>query len=786
MVERRNEQTVDMDSLMESASVKEPKRSFRGKLNAFILGVVGVAAFTSILAVPVGLAASAGGNVAIDYWDGLENELIKDEIRLPQKTTLLASDGKPFAQFYSENRVSIPLKEMNADFLNALVATEDSRFYETNGYDLVGLGRSAASTFSGSEKQGASGISQQLVKNILILNAKTPEEMAEVRNRVASTKVQELKYAIHLNEKYSKDELLEMYANTIYFGKRAYGIKAASWAYFSKANPTDLTLTEAAVLAGVINNPTLFDPIEKPDSAFKRKNTVLWRMLQEGNITQDQYDKEIKVPVKTNPGRAANGCGTSKYPFYCETVRQELLNDEAYGKTREERENFLYQGGLTITTAMDRKAMDAVDSTLEKAWGNDNRVASAVSIIEPGTGHIVGISQNRDWGSGEGQTEVVYASSERQTGSSFKPFTLATAFELGVDAGSYVLNSDSYYKPQGWDYPRPRGFTNFGFFDYGNVTGADATRQSLNVWFVRMMQQTGVIPVAEMANRLGLTIPISKDTDSSETPVHRKSLSLTLGAWNASPVQMSNAYSVFASGGTKCKPTTIIAAKWSDTGEKIKVTDPKCHQAIMPNVANQMNKVMQEPLNKGGTLSAYNLEGGRVAAGKTGTSNNKGDAWVVGYTPQYAVAVWSGDPRGSSNTLASYTQFGQFRGGSMVGTGGPTSGPIWKPVMDALHEGLPKKAFPAPSKEVGSAIKSTAIPDVTGLEVNHAITTLQSYGYEVRIEEKTEGDMRIEPNTVIKQTPIGGTNGSFGQEVSLTLSEGSDTSIEISDPKRGE
>lgn len=762
-----------------------PKPSTAKTLGKFACAIAGASILTTALIAPFTFAASAGVNSASTYWDSLESDLAKDEIRLPQKTVLLDSDGKKFAEFFSENRENIELGKMGKYFTKGLISTEDSRFYETNGFDTIGLARSAVSTISGKEKQGASGLNQQLVKNLLILNAKNKEELDKVQNRVVSTKIQELKYSIHLDDKYSKDEILEMYSNTVYFGNRAYGIKAAAKTYFD-TTPEKLTLEQSAMLVGVINNPTIFDPFTKNEQANKRKNTVLWRMLQTGDITQKQYDKGIKTTVKTKEGKSNNGCSNADYVYYCALVKNELLSNKAFGETQEERDNFVYKGGLTITTAMDRKAMKDVDKELERAWGNKNRVASGVAVIKPGTGHIVAIGQNREWGNGKGKTEVIYATRERQVGSSFKPFTLATAYEQGIDAGNTVLNSDSYYKPKGWQYPTPRGFTNFGYYDYGNVTGKDATRQSLNVWFIRMMQKTGVVPVAEFVNRIGLSVPTSEENINNNEPVVGKTdLSLALGAWGASPIEMANAYSTFASGGIKCNPVTILSAKYTDTGKSVKVSDPECHQAIMPNVANQMNSILQEPFKKGGTLPNYALDGGRKTAGKTGTSNNLGDAWVVGYTPQLATAVWTGDPRGATYNLRSYTQYGAYRVGNMAGTGGPTSGPIWNNIMNDLHKGMSKRGFSAPSNSVASAIKATAIPEVIGMDTNTAVTTLQAYGYTVTLNKETDNKDDVVKNTVVAQNPEGGNNGTFGQEIVLTLSKGSQTDIVISEPKKG-
>lgn len=782
---KKQEPESNLSELMEVGEITEDKPVGVGKgILHFIVGVLAISVFVAGAGVvPVALASSSGLNAGIDYWDGMEADLLKDEIRLPQVTTLLDKNGKEFAQFYSENRENVKLENVSEDFLHGLVDTEDSRFYETNGFDAVGLGRSFISTVTGKEKQGASGITQQLVKNILILNAETPEALEKVQNRVVGTKLQEMKYAIHLSDKYSKEEILEMYSNTVYFGNRAYGIKAAARTYFD-TTPAKLTLEESAMLAGVINNPTVFDPFDNPENADHRKNIVLLRMLKMGNLTEKQYEKSIKVKVKPKRGSIDNGCGKSSYPYYCELVRQEMLSNKAFGEDAETREAFMYQGGLTITTAMDPKAMKKVKNQVSRAWGKKNRVASGIAVIKPGTGQIAAIGQNRKWGGKKDETQLIYAKSERQTGSAFKPYTLATAYEQGIDAGKTKLNSNSHYKPNGFDYPKPRGFSNFGYYDYGNVSGEDATRQSLNVWFVRMMQKTGVIPVAEMANRLGLSIPTDPKGEGRETSVNPRSLSLALGAWGASPIEMANAYSTFSSGGVMCEPVSILSAKRTYGGKKVKVSDPDCHQAIMPNIANQMNKILQQPFKKGGTLPDYKLNGGRKTAGKTGTSNDRGDAWVVGYTPQYSTAVWSGDPRGSSHNLSAYTQYGYYHANSMAGTGGPTSGPIWESIMNDLHKGLPKRGFAAPSNDVASAIKATAVPEVVGTDVDYAITTLQQYGYNPIINKKTDGDKKImPPNTVVSQNPNGGNNATYGQDVVITLSPGSDVDIVIAEPK---
>ncbi|MBC9705746.1 MAG: transglycosylase domain-containing protein [Enterococcus sp.] len=743
---------------------------------SYIAGVIGVSIAVAFLMVPVGATVAIAGNAGVDYWDGLESVLEAAENPLPQRTILLDKNGKEFAQFYSENRQNIALDSVDPLFVKALLATEDSRFYENNGFDSVALARSFFSTASGGQKQGASGITQQLVKNIQILNAETEEDLAKVNSRVISTKVQEIKYAVYLEEKYTKEEILEMYLNTVYFGNRAYGLHAAAQTYFS-TTPDKLTLSQIATLVGVVNNPTIYDPINAPEGSEARKNMVLGRLLTVGDIDQATYDKEVAAPVELKPGTTMNGCGQSAYPYYCELVRQEILNNEAFGESREVREKTLERGGLTITTAMDPNAMNIAREEVSAAYEDTNRVGSAIATVEPGTGRITAIAQNRSWGNGEGKTEVIYATSKRQTGSSFKAFTLATAMEQGIPVTS-KMNSNSYYTPPAGFTAPDGGFSNFGFYNYGMVDGYQATKMSMNVWFVRMMERTGVIPVAELANRLGLSIPTE-----GEGAVNPATLSLTLGAWESSPIEMANAYATFAASGVKCNPVSIVSAVDTKTGEPVKVSDPDCHQEIMPNIANTVAAVLQEPLKEGGSAAKLGpaLDGGRQVAAKTGTTNSYADAWMVGFTPQYSTAVWTGDPRGgAAYPLTEFVQYGVWLSGGISGDGSTASGPLWKGVMNRIHEGLESKRFPAPSNSVGSAITARSVPDVVGLDVDHAITTLQKYGFVPKISTETAGDATIlDKNIVVSQNPRGGGNGSHHQEITLTLSPGSDVGMKI-------
>lgn len=768
------------DSFMGEPSVERPKKAkrfFMG-LPAFLLSTVLVGAVASSLLVPPTAAIAAGINTGINAFDDLPVDDLPLDNTLSQHTVLLDKDGNEFAQFFSENRINVTLEQVNPMFVEALIATEDQRFYENNGFDVNGNVRSVLNNISGGAKQGASGITQQLVKTIRINNAQTDEELAMVTGRSYMEKLKELKYATYVESKKSKEEILTLYLNTVFFGHGAYGIGAAAKTFFN-TTPDKLTPQQIAVLVGSINSPTMFDPFTNPEVAKDRRNIVFARMASQNVITQEEATKYSAEETVLSEGKFANGCSQSAYPYYCQLVREEILENPAYGATPEARQETLYKGGLTITTALDRKAMDSAQAQVEAAYGNDNRVGTGVAVVVPGTGHIAAVAQNRAWGQGEGQTEVIYAKAKRQVGSSFKPFTLATALEQGLPATTQLVSNSPYIPPAGFDAPQG-GFSNYGLVDYGSVDSYAATKMSMNVYFVKLMEKTGVLPVADMAKRLGVD-SLPRDGDNAIGP---QALSLTLGSYEISPLEMANSYATFASGGVKCNTVSIVAAVRTDTKEKVEVSNPDCHQAVTPNVANTINQVLQETLKPGGT--ATDLAIGRTVAIKTGTTNDWADGWVVGHTPQFATAVWAGDPRGgAAYPLTSYVQYGIYRAGGVVGDGAYVAGPIFKRVMADIHAGLPATNFTAPDASMGTAVLARAVPDLKGMGINEAMTTLIDNGFIPKVSDKTEGDAKMIPaNIVVAQTPPAGTNGSTGQEVTLTLSPGSDTTIQA--PKKKE
>ncbi|XKH58651.1 penicillin-binding protein (plasmid) [Citricoccus nitrophenolicus] len=737
--------------------------------------ITGVGALTAVailtglgigaVAAPAGVAAAHAGDHAIAFWDSLPTEVPVAEA-LPRHTVMLDSAGKEFARLYSENRVDVKLGQMSEWFTRGLVATEDRRFYDHGGVDATGTARALLNNLASDSTQGASTLTQQLVQNIMIFNADTPEEKMVATGTSYEAKLREMKYAVSLEQEYTKDEILQMYANAVFFGNGAYGIQAAAVTYFNK-DAADLAPHEAALLVGLLKNPTGYNPFQNPEAATDRRDTVLTLMHTNGVLDETQYREALAEDLGLNRGSLPSGCDDSDYPYYCALVRDEVLTSPAYGDTAEERADRLARGGMTITTGLDRQAIASAQSSVDEALGRDNRAKAGVALVEPGTGAVRAVVQNTDWS----DTEVVYANRPFQSGSIYKAFVLATALEEGIPA-STVLNTDGPYRPSGMASP-DGGFDNYGRYDYGNIDGAEALERSTNVYFIRLIQKTGVRDVAAVSKRLGLhTIP--QDLTGREA-------SLALGAYETTPMAMAGAFATFAAGGTHCEPVAALKVVDSSTNEVLPAPDANCTQALSPVVADSMAALLRGPVyGEHGTLKALGgLEGGRDAAGKSGTSNASAANWTVGITGQLSGAVWLGDPRGGfKHPLDHVSAYG--RSFSWV-TGAEIAGPIWKHSMDGALKGAEQMALPETVNNTATSFDSTRrVPNLVGLPLPAALAAIESAGLESVISEQTSpGPAGTATGTVTSQEPAAGTVTSPGEELTVTLQEGSDTDVAI-------
>ena len=674
-----------------------PERRTTGTLAASIGAIVGISIFAGLL---VGLMLIPfAGSLGVLTRDVVRDfESLPDELNtppLPERSVILASDGSVLATIYYQNRIEVPLESIAPIMRQAMVAVEDARFLDHNGVDFRGIVRAAASNASSGEiSEGASTLTMQYVKNVLVNQATSAEELDAARGDSSARKIKEVRLALALEKRFTKGEILSRYLNIAYFGSGAYGIEAASRRYFSQS-AADLTLAQAATLAGIVQRPTTYDPIRNPELSAERRDVVLGRMAALGYISQDDAERAQKIPMQEllSPTQVSNGCTSSYAPFFCDYVLQSIRQNSVFGDTPEAREAFLRRGGYTITTTLDPTVQKAVTQIVNTTIPIDDPSgkAAAISMIQPGTGQIIAMAQNRDWGTtGKGNTTYNYNAPQSmggtigmQAGSTFKIFTLAAALEAGISPNEYI------------DAPSPNTFVNFRNCETGAIyepvtvnnsttsgtlNMSQATAYSTNTYFMAIEERTGICRPADIAESLGVTL-------GNGDPLLRVP-SFTLGTMEIAPLSLANAYATFAAHGRYCEPIPILEIRDRD-GAKLPIPNGDCRQVLEREVADGVTVMLNGVVDgfiPGRTGAAMNL-GDRPVAGKTGTTNESAAVWFAGFTPQVASAVWVGDPRGGyAFPLKDITINGRYY---QQVYGGTLPGPIWRESMLAASAKLP-------------------------------------------------------------------------------------------------
>ncbi|MEU0201988.1 MULTISPECIES: transglycosylase domain-containing protein [unclassified Streptomyces] len=621
---------------------------------------------------------------------------------LSQRTTILDADGGQIATVYSRDRTVVPLKDIAPDMQKAIVAIEDSRFYQHGAVDLKGVLRALnKNAQSGGVSEGASTLTQQYVKNVFVEEAgDDPTKVAQATQQTIGRKIRELKYAIQVEEELGKKKILENYLNITFFGQQAYGVEAAARRYFSKS-AKDLNLQESALLAGIVQSPSRYDPVNDEAEATKRRNTVLRRMAEVGDISRAQAAEAMKAPLGLKVSKPRNGCITAVKGagFFCDYVREVFLTDPVFGKTREARAKVWNQGGLTIRTTMDPQAQDSAQRSIKDHVYKSDPVATAVTLVEPGTGKILAMGQSRPYGFKKNETQINLSVDQAmgggmgyQPGSTFKPIVAAAALEDGMPANK-VYSSPyrmAYPSPvaacdgKKWlnDPRNPAKLENENSSEVGPYDMKEATAKSVNTYYVQMISDIGICPVTTMAKKMGV---VRADGDKMpQVP------SIALGTQEMSPLTMANAYATFASRGMYCTPVAIesVSQRVGDDTRKLEVPKSTCSRAMSEKTADTINALLKGVVEDG-TGRKAGLGNGRDSAGKTGTTDERYAAWFVGYTPNMAGAVWVGDPahkrRMTHITIGGRPYDKVF--------GGEVPGPIWKDMMYGALEGKPVESF---------------------------------------------------------------------------------------------
>ena len=720
-----------------------PRAESRRALGALLIAWLLIAAITAVLAVMPAVLAGRAALAATGYWDEIDVDLSALSVPLAERTVITASDGTQIAVLFNENRVPVAtLDAISPTLIDAVLATEDNDFYDHGAIDITATARALIRDGAAGEAvQGGSTITQQYVK-LLRANAGQTDALETSLTR----KLTELKYAAELQTVATKDEILLGYLNAAYFGNGAYGVGAAAQAYFS-TTPDTLTIPQAAMLAGLLKNPTGYDPTTHPEDALARRTTVLARMAATGRITEDERAAADSSDLALASAPLPNGCTTSPYPYYCDWVRSTLLTDEAFGNTSAAREANLARGGFTVVTALDPAKQAAAQAAVDAAFTHEQDQAAAIAVVDPGTGAVPAIAATRDYATTQFNIPV---QAMLQPGSTFKPITLAAAFEDGFSPTDR-LDAPARYTPASMNAPTG-GFSNVDGRSRHGADAATAMKFSVNTWFVRLLEQVGTGPVADMAYRLGMT-----SMDPATRNVGPADASLTLGAFETTPVQLASVYATLAADGLACSPTPILSVVDTSTGQALASPDPACHQALSPAVARAVTTAMAATQTPGGTAEDVALDG-RPWVGKTGTTNENGATWFAGFTPDLAAAVWVGDTRGPSYPMTGVTAFGR-RYAAVYGA--TVAAPVWQQAMTAMLTGAPATPFPAalPLTSWG-----TQVPDVVGLSLPAALSALGDAGVDARIGDDSPAD-----GVVTAQVPSGGSV--LAGPVELTVQE---------------
>jgi membrane peptidoglycan carboxypeptidase len=630
---------------------------------------------------------------------------------LSQRTTILDADGGQIATVYSRDRTVVDLKDISPYMQKAIIAIEDSRFYQHGAIDLKGVLRALnKNAQTGGVAEGASTLTQQYVKNVFVEEAgDDPTKVAQATQQTIGRKIRELKYAIQVEEELGKKKILENYLNITFFGQQAYGIEAAAQRYFSKS-AKDLNIPESALLAGIVQSPSRYDPVNDEREATKRRNVVLQRMAEVGDISEAEAERASKAPLGLRVSQPKNGCITavSGAGFFCDYVREVFLNDPVFGKTKKDRARIWNQGGLTIRTTLDPQAQQSVQDSVQQHVNKSDSVAAAVTLVEPGTGKILGMGQSKPYGNGKNETEINYsAGSDRggstygfPTGSTFKPFVAAAALEEGRPP------TQEYASPYEMPYPDPvrtcsgkpwmntSGATvpNEDKSEVGPYRLKEAMAKSVNTYFVQMVADIGLCPVMKMTD--ALQVVQGNGERLPEVPA------ISLGSKGVSPLTMASAYAAFASRGMYCTPIAIesITQKVGDRQNSLEVPKSTCSRAMSEKTADTVNTLLRGVVDSGTGQKAGLTD--RDNAGKTGTTDERKNAWFVGYTPKLSGAVWVG----------SATQQVKMINISIGGSwhdkvyGGSVPGPIWRDAMTGALSGKDSGSFdlvdiPDPEKD---------------------------------------------------------------------------------------
>ncbi|HEY5099562.1 MAG TPA: PBP1A family penicillin-binding protein [Gaiellaceae bacterium] len=678
-----------------------------------------------------------------------------------------ASDGHTILAVLrgSESRVLVPSAGISAWMKQAIVATEDKRFYSHRGIDIRGMGRAFWNDIRGRPVQGGSTITQQFVKNTLTGN-----------QRSVFRKLKEAALAWQLEQKWSKDEILTAYLNTIYFGNGAYGVERAARTYFGHS-AAKLTLPEAALLAGIPEDPTLYDPVAHPQTARERRAVVLELMLQQHVITPAEFHNATNAPMPRPQDVHLSGV-QGQVPYFGEYVKEQLI--DRFGASK------VFGSGYRVYTTINLHLQQLARAAVQKILPSPSGPQAALVAINPTDGSVLAMVGGRNFH--VSQYNLATAR-ERQTGSAFKPFVLATALREGISPlTTYVSKPVSIFLGN-----RYWSVHNYEGEYLGPIDLVKAIAVSDNSVFSQLTRDVGPANVVKTAHTVGITGPL------------QSYFAIGLGVEPVSVLEMARAYATFANDGNRVDGTVFgnepraVTTIDNDAHKVVYANVPKNVRALSPDIDEELTQLL-EGVVTGGTGTAAQLPG-RTVAGKTGTTENYGDAWFCGYTPQLVTCIWVGYPDRLTPMLH------EFHGGPVVGGSFPAL--IWKAFMQPALAAMnaQPKSFPsppyfstqtrrvtyrdgqielddglckatslivyftghAPSRTAGCKRNEVDVPNVVGWKVDSARSRLALQPLTAQLVYKpASAGQRI--GVVLRQFPAGGTLSSF-DKVTLVLAK---------------
>ncbi|MGI2296414.1 transglycosylase domain-containing protein [Paenibacillus sp. GXUN7292] len=609
--------------------LRKEKLSFAIRVRS-LLKLMGIAAITAAIAI-----------AALYYY--LSSQSLP-AASISQTSRMLDLHGNVIDTFHAgENRYSVSLNQISPYVIQATLAIEDRRFYDHIGFDIKGMARALmVNVQSMSTKQGASTLTQQLARNLYLTHERTWQR-----------KIKEAVYTAQLEMKYSKDEILAMYLNQIYYGHGSYGIEAAAKHYFGK-RAQDLSLAESALLAGIPKGPKYYSPYHNMKAAKDRQQLILDAMVSEGAITKQEADEAYNEVLAFEPSRSSQDNGIA--PYFRDYVRQVAIDELGID------EQLINEGGISIYTTLDSTMQAAAEQTIHSKLPANSEQQAALIAIDPRNGYIKAMVGGRSYA--DNQYNRVFAST-RQPGSTFKPFLYLTALQSRfMSPTTHFMSEPTIFTyDEGRKKYEPRNYGDKYVLDYIDMRKAIAS--SDNIYAVNTIMTVGADKVIETVRKLGIT--------SSMSPLP----SLALGTYPISPLEMASAFGIFANEGFHHKPVAILRIE-DRKGNILYEAEPQFEQVITPAEAYVMTSLMESVFQEGGTGYRVAAAIKRPVAGKTGTTAT--DAWLVGYTPELATAVWVGYDKDRKLTVAEAQR----------------AAPIFAEFTEQALAAVPPKIFPVP------------------------------------------------------------------------------------------